>query len=657
MAKSLTLANGSMLVGLDAHGQVRDLYYPYVGLENHVSSAGGTFVHRVGVWVEGRFAWLSDPSWNVEVTSEEGTMSGTVKAVNDELCITLTLSDCVAHDENIFIREALLENRSLETRTVKLFFAQQFRIAEDRSGSTGFYDPRVPAVIHYKGRVNFLVNGHADGAGFTDYSVGLFNMESRDGTYIDAEDGMLSKNPIEHGSVDSVIGFEFMMPPHTRKEVAYWILAGETIREVHALDANIQKKGHHSYVRATKTYWNAWLRRSKSREKETLHPELLRLYEESLLVVRAHMDKRGGIIASSDSDILNYGRDTYSYVWPRDSAFAARSLDSAGYPDLARSFFEFIGPLLESQGYLMHKYRSDGALGSSWHPWIWNGKPALPIQEDETATILFTLAQHFTTARDADFIEALYPKLIAPMGYFLLRHIDHATNLPMESYDLWEENFGTSTYTSASVFGGLTAAAELAHRIGKTRDEGYFRAAAEKMRQAIGTRLFNKQKGRFLKYIRRTEEGFEESDVLDISGLHGLLHFNVFPVDDPRITAMYASVERELKVPGDVGGYMRYAEDRYYRISDQDSPNPWIVTTLWIARYHIKKARKLEDLEPALELLWWTRKRALSTYLLPEQMHPHTGVPLSATPLVWSHAEYILTVHAYLERERMLKHF
>ena len=36
----------------------------------------------------------------------------------------------------------------------------------------------------------------------------------------------------------------------------------------------------------------------------------------------------------------------------------------------------------------MHKYRSDSSLGSSWHGWIVNGHPELPIQEDETALIL-----------------------------------------------------------------------------------------------------------------------------------------------------------------------------------------------------------------------------------------------------------------------------
>ena len=52
MARAVTLGNGNMLVGLDYKGQVRDLYFPFVGESNHVSGASGSFVHRIGVYVD-----------------------------------------------------------------------------------------------------------------------------------------------------------------------------------------------------------------------------------------------------------------------------------------------------------------------------------------------------------------------------------------------------------------------------------------------------------------------------------------------------------------------------------------------------------------------------------------------------------------------------
>jgi GH15 family glucan-1,4-alpha-glucosidase len=51
MARSAILGNGQMLVALDNRGSLRDLYFPYVGLEDQVR---GHYIHRVGVFVDGQ---------------------------------------------------------------------------------------------------------------------------------------------------------------------------------------------------------------------------------------------------------------------------------------------------------------------------------------------------------------------------------------------------------------------------------------------------------------------------------------------------------------------------------------------------------------------------------------------------------------------------
>ena len=65
MARSVTIGNGEMLVGLDGRGQVRDLYYPFVGEANHVSGASGNHVHRIGVFVDGEISWLESDEWKM----------------------------------------------------------------------------------------------------------------------------------------------------------------------------------------------------------------------------------------------------------------------------------------------------------------------------------------------------------------------------------------------------------------------------------------------------------------------------------------------------------------------------------------------------------------------------------------------------------------
>src|SRR6267378_639861 len=56
MPRSFVLGNGNLLVGFDANYDVRDLFFPYVGMENQ--TVGN--VCRTGFWIDGKFAWLSD---------------------------------------------------------------------------------------------------------------------------------------------------------------------------------------------------------------------------------------------------------------------------------------------------------------------------------------------------------------------------------------------------------------------------------------------------------------------------------------------------------------------------------------------------------------------------------------------------------------------
>lgn len=655
MAKSLTLANGSILIGLDQFGQVRDVYYPHVGLSNHVSGASGSYTHRIGVWVEGKLAWLDDPSFKVSVGVNTGTSEGVTEAVNSELGISLTVTDVVYNEKNIFLRNVIVTNVSDTPRDVKVFFAQQFRISEDRNGSTGFYDPRVHALIHYKGHTNFLINAMCGKTQFDDYTTGLFDMESKEGSHLDAIDGLLSKNPIEHGSVDSVLGISVYLGAHENADIEYWLAVGQTIDEVHNLNEYVIQKSPEHLRRTTRNYWRAWLNQNEPPTGLAVNPELMKLYEQSLLIMRAHTDHGGGIIASSDSDLLQHGRDTYSYVWPRDGAMIAYALDRAGYYDSSRKFFEFSNSIIEPDGYFMHKYRVDGTLGSSWHPWMRDGKPELPIQEDETAIVLFMLWKHFERAHDLEFIEAVYNTLIAPAADFMLGRIDPKTKLPVESYDLWEETFGTSTYTASSVCGGLIAAANFAKVLGKEKSEKRYRDAAENVRTAIVQNMFDSKTGVFYKYIRRTPSGVEKNATADSSSLKGLILFEILPITDSRIERLFEVIDKKLRVPEGIGGYVRYENDQYYHAGDTKYPNPWFVTTLWIAQYHIKKAKTVEELNRALDILMWVRTHAFSTYVLSEQIHPLSGAPLSTAPLVWSHAEYVITMLDYLEKIEELK--
>ncbi len=649
MSRAITVSNGNLLVGIDHRGQVRDLYFPFVGHANHVSGASGTYAHRIGVWVDGVLRWLSHDSWDISLHTEHESTKTIWHAINKTLGITLTMHEVVHNEHNVFIRNLSIENAFDITRTVKIFFGQEFRISESRRGDTAFYDPRVNSIIHYKGHDAFLVHAAIGEKSFTEYSVGLFGIENKEGTFLDAEDGVLSKNPIEHGSVDSVIGVEHEISAHESISVQYWIVAGHSINEIHSIHGMVLEETPERLLESTLDYWQAWVKK-ESKKFSSIEISLQQLYERSLLIMRSHTDNRGGIIASSDSDILNQGRDTYSYVWPRDAAMTAYAFNSAGYFDVTERLLRFFTPLLEKDGYLMHKYRVDGVLGSSWHPWLRDGVFELPIQEDETALPIYLLAQHYACAKNLEFVESLYNSFIEPASDFMATYIDTETGLPSESYDLWEEKFGSSTYTASAVYGALQGAAELSSLLGKREHATRYRNRAESIKRAILTYLYDADTHTFIKSVRTENKRIIRDTTLDMSSLYGLIRFDVLDPFDTRITQMATIVEDTLRSTHGCEGYVRYTGDRYYSTDNGNTPNPWCITTLWMAQYYVKVARTRKDLERAYNLLLWVRERATKSGVLPEQINPFTGAHLSTAPLVWSHAEFVITVDEYVRK-------
>ena len=650
MARATILGNGSILVGLDQRGQVRDFYAPFVGHSNHVSGASGSYLHRIGVFVDGVLSWLDDPAWDVSMSGYSETFVGDFYATHKTSGIILSGTCAVHNEKNIFLRTFSVVSTRQQEREVKIFFSQQFRIAESRRGDTGFYDPRVKAIIHYKGTDTFLITARHNGIVFSDYNIGLFGIEGKEGTYVDAYDGILEKNPIEHGSVDSVIGITLNVKENEEEKIEYWICYGATIDEVHDLHAQVLDETTESLIHSTQNYWIAWAHKEE-RNLAPLSKEIQKMFTHSLVMMRVHTDNSGAVIASSDTDMLHHGRDTYSYVWPRDGAFVAHAFDMAGYGDVSKRFFQFIAKRLERDGYLMHKYRSDGTLGSSWHPWLWRGVPELPIQEDETAIIIFMLWRHYEYTKDLEFIESLYNTFIEPASRFMCEFIESELGLPMSSYDLWEEKFGISTYTASCVYGALMAATRFAGMLGKDDQARTYLAIAQRMRTAILEYLYDKKTKTFIKQIRPQAESEPSRDeVIDISSLYGPIYFGVIDIDEVYAKHMMQAVQARLCVSLDTVGCLRYEGDNYFKLYETGVSNPWFITTLFLAQCHIMRARKISDLKVPESTLEWVARHSTKEGMLPEQINPQNSEPLSATPLVWSHACFVETVSLYIEK-------
>ena len=360
------------------------------------------------------------------------------------------------------------------------------------------------------------------------------------------------------------------------------------------------------------------------------------------MLIKAHIDKRGAVIASTDSGMLNYWRDAYAYCWPRDGAYVLWPLIRMGYHDEAYRFFDFCRRALNPGGFLMHKYRADGALGSSWHPYLHdNGVSAPPIQEDETALALFLFSQFYQTTNDAHLMKRFYEPMVVPMADFLASYIDSAIGLPKPSYDLWEEQFMTTTYTTAVVHAALLAAADLADERGDNDNAVAWRSAADDIAEAAQKHLVNHERKAFYKGLRRTENGdYTPDSTIDISSIYGAFMFGLFPAESDYVDDAVAAAREVFGVSPDSPGLPRYENDNYRRQNPNSLGNWWFVTSLWLAQYDLEHG-KIDDAKKTLN---WVRKHAWKTGALAEQIDPENEKEQSVSPLCWSQAEYVSTL-------------
>jgi oligosaccharide amylase len=645
MPRDIPVGNGKLLVCFDKEYHIRDLYFPHVGQENHVS--GNVF--RFGLFAGDRFSWVGE-DWKRELSYEQDTLVTRVDLYHQDLRLLITCRDAVDFHENIYLREINVENLSPEKRRVELFFSHDFDISGNSIGDTAAFDPKSGGIVHYKGSRYFLINGLTEQSDkISQFAVGVKKVGGKEGTFKDAEDGQLSGNTVAQGSVDSVVSLRLELEGQAKGSAYYWICAGEDWNEVQRINGLVRHKHPKNLIKRTADYWSLWVRK-ESPPLDRLPQEVQQLYHRSLLVLRTQIDWKGGIIAANDSDVIQYNRDTYSYIWPRDGALVANALDLAGYPIPAQRFYEFASNVMEKEGYLLHKYNPDGTLASSWHPWYDGEEPQLPIQEDETALVIWALWQHFVLYRDIEFIKPLYRPLVKKAADFMVAYRDKETGLPGPSYDLWEERRGILSFTVGAVFGGLTAASLFCSVFGEDEMAEVYRKAASEVRDGASQYLWREEMGRFCRMVSRNGDGALEVDGTCDSSLWGLFAFGLYTPEDPRIKATVDALREKLWVRTEYGGMARYENDSYYRISQDVPGNPWFISTLWLADYLIQIAKEEGDLKEAAELLSWVADRALPSGVLPEQVHPHTGEPLSVSPLTWSHATFVTMVQRYMGR-------
>ena len=646
--RDIPVGNGRLLVNFDSLYQIRDIYFPHVGQENHTE--GHPF--RFGVWVDGQFSWVFDDGWQRTIKYRKDTLVTEVRLENTSLGISVECNDTVASHEDIFLRRIRVKDLKGDgARQVRIFFHHDFRIYENKIGDTAFYEPVSGSIIHYKKHRYFLINTQPR---FDSFATGRKAFGNQEGTWRDAEDGVLSETAISEGSVDSTIGVHFTLDAGAEYGFYYWIAAGTSRSEVLRLNNVVNERRPEEFITYTENYWRAWVNKNDT-DLGGLSDEIVDLYKRSLLIMNTQIDDDGAILAANDRDVAQRATDHYSYLWTRDGAFVAAALDDARYSEITRQFFRLCGEIIDPNGYFLQKYNPDGTVASGWHASWDNGNHAelVPIQEDETALVLWALWRHYEHHRDIDFVHRLYDKLIKRCADFLVDFRDTESGLPLPSWNLWENARGIHTFTCATVVAGLRAAAQFAKLFAEDELAKTYSDTAIEIVRVMADKLYSEQHGRFFRALVTDNSGNLHEDATIDASLFALFYFECFAPDDPRVISTIAAIEERLSVSE---GTARFENDDYMRSSSSSVGNPWFICSLWLAEYYIAAAKTEADLEKPFSILDWTTKAALPSGVLAEQLDPTTGEHVSVSPLTWSHSTFVAAVLSYLrKREQVVR--
>lgn len=675
MTTVLSLSNGTSLVNIDDKLQITDLYFPHIGQENQLALYANQFYFRIN----GRFFYINHRDWEIKSKYKENSLIANSTLVHKESKLEVNFVDCVLDSSNTFIRQFTITNPSKNNLEVLLYFQNNFSIYENDIGDTITWYYPAQCLVHYK-KDRYIAIGSSNH--IHQFTCAARSDNNGRGASPDPQTGDLFFNAISTGSVNSCISYKFDLPPKTVTNSDMFITLGQNYQEIEKQVATLRKESINSQVYETEQSWNKWLKYGKSQEIDVFdddtNKKINELYKKSLLIIRSQTDNEGAIIAANDGHFVKKGgKDTYSYLWPRDGAYVALAYIESGFKYEAQNYFQYLEKIISSEGYFLHKFypsytHRGSALASSWHPWIDNfGNPQLPIQLDQMALNIIAISKFYQKFDDFDLLKIHWNKLVLPMARFLVsyRYIDEILNqdfqnfvsgfeehldlnsldnefcktgLPRPSYDIWEEYRGISSYTNSTIYAAFRETSYLSQIYGNQNYFDLFNKVADEIKENTEKFLFDPKDNRFFRmiYANRYSNTLIYDKKFDTS-LCGLWAFGMFDVKDKRISDTMDMMIEKLTIPTYIGGIARKEEDFYNRIDLKLTGNPWFISTLWIAQYYIQ----LGNLEEAKKYIVWVLDHADDTGLIAEQADPYSGHGISVKPLTWSHAEFIRTIN------------
>ncbi|EAX99859.1 hypothetical protein TVAG_424960 [Trichomonas vaginalis G3] len=227
----------------------------------------------------------------------------------------------------------------------------------------------------------------------------------------------------------------------------------------------------------------------------SLTDDALDLYKKSILTLKNSQNPAKGLIASSLHPSYGYKN------WMRDSLMAAFMLDSAGYHQEAKDFFNWVD----------NAELTNGGFHTTYDTMTGNVAPFVEPQYDSVGLYLVALNYHLKTIGDKDWVKSKMTR-IREMENFIFQKNSNYHNFPPSDRSPWEESTDHHTkepvpqqwysFEMGCLYGGIRAAYSIEKEFGDTTRASQCQERADELKKGVMETLWDSETKRLYRGIR-----------------------------------------------------------------------------------------------------------------------------------------------------------
>ncbi len=590
-------------------GALVELFYPSLGQDNLYDS-------YVGLRARGSFSWAHDLRLVGQRIVEN---TGVVESVFSGPGVELRIADVMRPTHDAHLRNVTVVNRGIDPIAGgQLAFYAFYTIGTLPTGDAVRYSAPDGALLQTDSGSKTAIATVADRAPTNSHcGVALSPLGSGRDARFAAEDGKPA-GCTTAGPSTGVTGALFhdlpTIAPGQSAQITYAIgLGGSESSALTEAKAAVSL----GFAGATREDADRWSRvLSQAKPVPGLPARAKPVYNRALITLMQHHVNNGAFIAAP-----TLTSPAYRFVWPRDGSKTSIDLLDAGYPAEAAQFFEFLEKQLLADGSFAVNYQPDGS-GPMWN----FGREG--NENDQPGMLPWGVHHVYLSTKDKGWLRARFPGVVRAAD-FLVTVAPRGQVGP--SRDLWELETGASwTYANGSAIAGLEAAAAIATELGEGAAAAKYLAKAKEMRTVLMTKFVTKD-GYFARGMKKSGNLDPRLEIGNLALGNG--GFAILPDATPALAKIGDLVGPRLGTPG--GAVRRYEGDNYY------GGQPWPVASNWLSVHKFARG----DVAGARALFDVITEQAYATdaLMLGEQFEEPTKRWLSAFPLAWSEAAYVVT--------------